>query len=313
VLIKIGRRVLLAVPTLFAVSLLTFLLQAAMPGDPARAIVGPTATQAAYERVRSELHLNLPLWQQYVDYLGNALHGNLGTSIFTGQLVRSMVAASLPVTLTIVIGATIVSALAGILLGAVSVRIGGPLAKAVDVLSLFGLALPNFWVALMLIAVFAIALPLFPATGWTPFQESPSLWLSSIALPVIALAIGSIAQVAKMTRDGIADAMRQDYIRTLRACGVADRSLLYKHALKNSGVSIVTVIGIGFIGSLAGSLFVENVFVLPGLGSLLGTATAQRDIPVIEGVALAYAVVVVTVNLLIDISYVLLNPKVKAA
>lgn len=305
------RRVLFALPLLLITSVITFILQALVPGDPARAIVGMNGTPEQYEAVRQQLNLDLPLWQQYLTYLGNALHGDLGSSLFTGEPVTHALATRVPVTLAVVIGATLVFAIVGVLLGVASARLGGWTARVVDVVSLLGLALPNFWLALLLVAAFAIAIPLFPAIGYVPFEQSPSLWFSSLVLPVLALALGGVAQVSKMSRDGVSDAMEQEYIRTLRAAGVSERSLLWKHGLKNAGVSIVTVIGLGFVGALAGSLFVENVFVLPGLGNMLSDATSRHDIPMIQGVALAYATIVILLNLVIDIVYTVINPKVR--
>jgi peptide/nickel transport system permease protein len=307
------KRVLLSIPLLFLTSIITFALQALIPGDAARAIVGTAGSQASYEKVREQLHLNLPLYQQYFDYIGKAVRGDLGSSIFSGEPVSQTLATRLPVTLALLIGATIVCAVIGILLGVLSARLGGVLAKIIDVISLLGLALPNFWLALLLISAFAIAIPLLPATGYVPFTDDPGLWLASLVLPVFALALGGIAQVAKITRDGVSDAMDQDYIRTLRSTGIGEASLLWRHALKNTGTSITTVLGLSFVGALSGSLFVENVFVLPGLGSLVYTATSQHDVPVIQGVALAYAVIVIVVNLVIDVTYVYLNPKVRTS
>lgn len=307
------RRILISIPLLLIVSAITFFLQALIPGDAARAIVGIGGTAENYEKVRDQLHLNLPLWQQYLDYIGNALHGDLGNSIFSGEPVTQTLATRFPVTLALLLGATLLSAIIGILLGALSARVGGWLARVVDVVSLLGLSLPNFWLALLLISTFAIAIPLLPATGFVPFSDSPQLWASSLVLPIIALAFGAIAQVAKITRDGVATSMDRDYIRTLRAAGVGEGSLLWKHALKNTGVSITTVLALGFVGAISGSLFVENVFVLPGLGSLVNDATNQHDIPVIQGVALAYTVMVIVVNLIIDIVYTYLNPSVRTS
>jgi peptide/nickel transport system permease protein len=305
------RRLLLSIPLLLITSLITFVLQSLIPGDAARTIVGIGGTQEAYERVRRELGLNLPLWQQYVDYLGKALHGDLGSSLFSGEPVLDTILQRLPVTLSVIVGATLLAAVIGIVLGSIAARYGGALGRAIDVLSLVGLALPNFWLGLILIAAFAVAIPLFPATGYVAFSQDPGLWISSITLPVVALAIGGIAQVAKIARDGVSDALQQDYIRTLRASGVPERSLLWKHGLKNAGIPVITVVGLGFVGALSASLFVENVFVLPGLGNLVSVATDQHDVPVIQGVALAYTVIVVIVNLVIDISYAFLNPKVR--
>ncbi|GAA0436700.1 ABC transporter permease [Leifsonia naganoensis] len=307
----IVRRLLFAIPVLFITSIVTFILQALIPGDAARTIVGTGGTPEAYEHVREQLHLNLPLWQQYAIYIGGVFRGDLGTSLFTGEPVAQTIAQRLPVTLTVVIGATLVAGLIGVLLGAASARFRGPLAKLVDVISLAGSALPNFWLGLVLVSTFSIALPLLPATGFVPFSDSPSGWLASIVLPVVALAVAGIAQIAKTARDGISDALQRDYIRTLRAAKVSEGALLWRHALKNSGVSIVTVVGLGFVGALAGSIFVENVFALPGLGALVDTATNQHDIPVIQGVALAYALIVIAVNLVVDLSYSLLNTKVR--
>jgi peptide/nickel transport system permease protein len=305
------RRLLLSIPLLLIVSLITFVLQSLIPGDAARTIVGLGGTQDAYERVRRELGLNLPLWQQYLHYLGKAVHGDLGTSLFTGQSVAETILQRLPVTLSVIVGATVLAAIIGVALGCIAGRYGGVLGRSIDVLSLVGLALPNFWLGLILIAAFAVAIPLFPATGYVPFSDDPGLWIASILLPVVALAVGGIAQVAKITRDGVSDALQQDYIRTLRASGVPERSLLWKHSLKNAGIPVITVIGLGFVGALSASLFVENVFVLPGLGTLVSVATDNHDVPIIQGVALAYTVIVIIVNLVIDVSYAFLNPKVR--
>lgn len=305
------RRLAVAIPILLIATALTFVIQAMIPGDAARAIVGMQGTQEAYERVRTQLNLDMPVWQQYLTYLGHLVRGNLGTSLFTGEPVARTLATRLPVTLALIGGATLVASAIGILAGIVSAKLGGWVSRVIDALALIGAALPNFWFALILVTTFAIVFPILPATGYYPIGDGLNLWLRSLVLPVIALAVGGIAQVAKMTRDGIATALEQDYIRTMRAAGIGEGAILFKHALKNSGVSIVTVIGLGFVGALAGSLFIENVFVLPGLGSLINTATTQHDVPVIQGIALAFAVIVIVVNLLIDVSYNLLNPRLK--
>jgi len=305
------KRLAMAIPILLIATSLTFIIQALIPGDAARAIVGMQGTQEAYERIRAQLHLDIPVWQQYLTYLGNLLHGNLGTSLFTGEPVTHTLAIRLPVTLSLIIGATLVASVIGVVAGVISARFGGWVSRVIDTLALIGAALPNFWFALILVTTFAIAIPILPATGYIPVSNGFNLWMKCLVLPVVALAVGGIAQVTKITRDGVASALEQDYIKTLRSAGIGEASILWKHALKNSGVSIVTVIGLGFVGALAGSLFIENVFVLPGLGSLINTATTQHDVPVIQGVALAFAVIVIVINLLIDMSYNLLNPKVK--
>lgn len=310
-LATILKRVLISIPLLVVTTAIAFVLQALMPGDPARVIVGIQGSQEAYERVRGLLNLDLPLWQQYGIYLGNLLRGDLGNSLFSNEPVAQSLANRLPVTLSIIVGAILLGTVVGVLLGVASAKLGGWLARVVDVVSLLGLALPSFWLALVLVTAFAITIPLFPATGYVPFTIDPGLWAASLVLPVVALSIGSVASIAKITRDGVSDALDQDYIRTLRAAGVGESSLLWRHALKNAGVPIVTIVGVSFVAALSGSLFVENVFVLPGLGSLVNEATTKQDIPVVQGVALAYALIVVVVNLLVDITYTYLNPKVK--
>jgi peptide/nickel transport system permease protein len=307
----IVRRVLLSIPLLVVVTAITFVLQSLIPGDPARSLLGPTATAAQYAAVRAQLHLNEPLVLQYRDYLLGVLHGDLGRSIFTGEDVTSTLFERMPVSLSLIIGGTIVALVIGILLGVLSATRGRVLARAIDVFSLVGGALPNFWVGLVLAAIFAVALAILPATGYVPIVESPGLWAQSLVMPVIALGLSGIATIAKVVRDGVSTALTQDFVRTLRAAGVPRRVLIWKHALRSSSVNVVTVVGVIFVASLSGTILVENVFVLPGLGSIAVSATARQDIPVIQGVALAFTVITIVVNLLVDVSYGLLNPKVR--
>jgi len=307
----IVRRLLLSIPLLLAVTAITFVLASLIPGDPARSLLGPSATPQQYEALRQALHLNEPIAIQYRDYILNMLHGDLGHSIFTGENVAHTLANRLPVSLSLIIGGTIVALVIGILLGVLSATRGRGFARFVDVFSLVGGALPNFWVGLVLVAFFAVTLMVLPATGYVPFGMSPSQWALSLILPVIALSLSGIAMIAKVVRDGVSTALSQDFVRTLRAAGVPRRVLIWKHALRSSSVSLVTVVGVIFVASLSGTILVENVFVLPGLGSLAVAATARQDIPVIQGVALAFTIITIIVNLLVDVSYGLLNPKVR--
>lgn len=288
-------------------------MQSLIPGDPARAILGPNGTPEQYEALRRELHTDQPVLVQYGAYMARLLQGDLGSSLFNHEPVAHSLAARLPVTLSLLVLSLLVVAVVGIALGMASVAAGGWVSRIVDVISLLGLALPNFWIALVLVSLFAVTIPLFPAVGYVPIDVSLNGWATSLVLPVTALAIGGLANVAKVARDGVAGAMESDYIRTLRACGVPRGSLLWKHALRNSGVTLVTVLGVAFVGALSGSVFVENVFALPGLGSLVVNATAQHDIPVIQGVALAFTVIVVIVNLVVDLTYAWINPRLRAS
>jgi peptide/nickel transport system permease protein len=284
-----------------------------VPGDPARSYLGVSATPEQYEAMRNALHLNEPILTQYWIYLTDVFHGNLGTSIFTGDPVALTLSQRLPVSLSIILGGTIVSAVIGIALGVFSATRGRALRSTIDVVSLAGFALPNFWVGLVLAAIFAVSLGLLPATGYVPFSQSPSEWALGLILPVAALSLAGIASIAKVARDRVKTAMGMDYIRTLRASGVPERSLVWKHALRNSGLTISTMIGLVFIGSLSGTIMVETVFVLPGLGSTAVDATNKHDIPLIQGVALAFTVLVIVINLIVDVGYGIIDRRVRVS
>jgi peptide/nickel transport system permease protein len=309
----IGRRLALSLPLLLIVPTVTFLLAALIPGDIARTILGADATQAQYVQLRQSLGLNDSLITRYLAWLGSALHGNLGTSLFWQQPVTSLLDSRLQVTLSLVIGSTAVAAAAGVVLGVMAALRAGAPGKIVDAIALTGLAVPNFFLGLLLITWFAVTLRVFPATGYVPFSQSPAGWLSSIALPVITLAVPGIAVIAKQTRDAMREALDRPFIRTLRAAGVPGRSITGKHALRNAAIPVVTVMGLIFIGSLSGTVLVEMVFALPGLGGLVVQATTQHDLPLIQGVAVYFTVAVIGVNLLVDLTYSWLDPRVRVS
>lgn len=307
----ISRRLLRSVPMLFVVSLLTFVLVSLSPGDPAVTVLGTNATAAQYAAVRRQLGLNLPLWSQYWHWLVGALQGHLGNSLFSSQSVTSILGARLIVTLTLVILATAVSAVVGVGLGVLSSLRSRAVARTTDVVSMLGFAIPNFWLGLILILVFAVKLRLLPATGWIPFSSSPAGWLRSLVLPVVTLAAGGATGIAKQTRDSMSDQLSQEYILALRATGISERSIIFRHALRNAAIPVVTVIGLFFVGMLGGAVLIEQIFTLPGLGSEAVTATSSHDLPVIQGVALCFAIIVVIVNLIIEVAYGWLNPKAR--
>jgi len=304
-------RLATSIVLLFVVSALTFLLMSLLPTDAARVILGTTATQEQYEALREQLGLNQPLIVQYGNYLARVFSGDFGTSIFTGEPVIRSIANRLPVTLSLLIPGIIVCAVAGMTFGYLSALSRGGLRRVLDVLVLVGGAVPGFWLALVMVSVFAVSLRWFPATGYVPFATSPGGWATALVLPVAALAIQGAAGVAKITRDRVLEAMDQDYVRTLRAAGIPRRTIYLRHILKNTGMQVATVVGLIFVGSLAGSVFLEQVFVLPGLGALAYSATNQNDLPVIQGVALTMTLIVIVVNICVDLSYLALNPKAR--
>jgi peptide/nickel transport system permease protein len=309
----IGRRIALSLPLLVIVPTVTFLLAALIPGDVARTILGTDASQAQYLQLRQSLGLNEPLISRYFSWLGNAVHGNLGTSIVWQQPVTSLLDSRLEVTLSLVIGSTAVAAVVGVVLGVAAALRAGVAGKSVDAIALVGLAIPNFFLGLLLVTWFAVTLRVFPATGYVPLRQSPSGWLSSIVLPVITLAVPGIAVIAKQTRDAMREILERPFMRTLRAAGVPARSMIAKHALRNAAIPVVTVIGLIFVASLSGTVLVETVFALPGLGGLVVQATSQHDLPLIQGVAVYFTVAVICVNLLVDLTYSWLDPRVRVS
>ncbi len=293
------------------ISFLAYTLLYAAGGDIARRILGETATAETVAKKTEELGLNRPLLVQYWDWLTSALTGNLGRSWFSGELVSVSVSGRVGVTLSIVLGATLVSAILSIVLGVLAARRGGWIDAVVQFLSLIGFAIPGFLIALGLVLVFAIELHWFKATGFVPLTTSFGGWLTSVTLPIVALSLGAIATVAQQVRGSVIDAMSRDYVRTLRSRGLSTNSVVYKHVLRNAGGPALAVLAVQFIGLLGGAVIVEQVFAIPGMGQLTVKATTQGDIPAVMGLVIVFAIIVVIVNLLIDLAQAALNPKVR--
>ncbi|MFD4567045.1 ABC transporter permease [Streptomyces sp. NPDC058467] len=309
----VARRLLSSIPLLFLVSALTFVLVSLVPGDPARTIVGQHATVEQYEAVRRQLGLDDALPVQYGHWLIRVFHGDLGSSLFSGEAVTDVLGGRVPVSLSLITVGTLVSGILGVALGLTSARRGGILVKLVDGLSLVGLAVPAFWFALVLIAVGAVKLRWFPVTGYVPFADDPAAWARSLVLPVLSLSLSAVSIIAKQTRDSVLDTFNRDFIRVMEANGFSRRSILYRHVLRNAALPVVTVLGVVLVSLLAASVFVETVFAMPGLGSLTQQATIQHDIPVIQGTVLCITVFVVMVNLLVDLAYGRLDPRVRTS
>lgn len=305
------RRVLSGVVLIAVISFLAYVLLYVSGGDIARRILGENATAETVAKKTEELGLNRPLLVQYGEWVASAFSGDLGRSWFTGELVSTSVTTRLAVTLSIVIGATVVSAIVAVVLGVLAARRGGAVDGSVQVISLIGFAIPGFLIALGLVLVFAINLGWFKATGYVPLTTSIAGWLSSVTLPIVALSIGAIAAVSQQVRGSVIDAMSRDYVRTLRSRGLSAGSVVYRHVLRNAGGPALAVLAVQFIGLLGGAVIVEQVFAIPGMGQLTVRATTLGDIPVVMGVVIAFAVIVVVVNLLIDLAQAALNPKVR--
>jgi peptide/nickel transport system permease protein len=309
----IARRILISIPLVLLVSLLTFVLEALTPGDTARTILGNNFTPQAYSQLRRQLGLDQPLMVQYGRWLAGAVHGNLGVSPISGLSVGGQIAQRLGVTLSLVACTLVVASVVGVALGVASAVRGGVLGRAVDVLSLVGFAVPSFWFALVLVTMFAVSVRLLPATGYVPLTASPVGWARSLILPVLSLAMAPVAVIAKQTRDGLLDALDRDFVYVLRANGASEASVVLRHGLRNAAIPVVTLAGLLSVGLLSGTVLIEAVFAMPGLGGLAVQSTTQHDLPTIQGVAVAFTVIVVLVNLLVDLAYGWLNPKVRVS
>ena len=307
------RRVLWSIPLLLVASLLTFVLVSLIPGNPAQAILGVTATPAQVAALQKQLGLDQSLWAQYWHWLTHALGGDLGSSLITGQAVTSYLGQRLSATLDLIVGGTLVAAALGLILGVLAATRGGWTGRLVQLGAVLGLAVPNFWLALLLIELFAVVIAVLPATGYVPFTQSSGLWLRSLVLPVTAIAAGATTFIAVQTRDAMLEAFRRDFVRVLAANGIPRRSVVWRHALRNAAIPVVTSIGVTFVGLFGGTVLVESVFAIPGLGSGLATAASQHDIPVIQGTVVCFTLIVVVVNLLVDIAYGFLDPRVRVS
>jgi peptide/nickel transport system permease protein len=307
------RRLGAGVALLWVTATLTFFLTSLTGSDPARRILGQNADLQALEAKRQELGLDDPVLVRYWDWLTGAVRGDLGTSWFTNQPVGRSIADALPVSLSLVVAATVLTALVSIGLGVVAAVRGGWLDGLLQAVSIVAFAVPNFLIALVLSLVLAVQLGIFPALGYTPFSEDSVGWLASITLPAVALAIGAIATVATQTRGSMIDVLEQDYVRTLRSRGLPARSVVLKHALRNAAPASLTVLSLQFIALISGAVIIEKVFGINGLGERATSAASQGDVPLILGVVLVAVVVVVAVNLLVDLALGWLNPKVRTS
>lgn len=307
------RRLAAGVVLLFVIASAAFFLAGVTGGDPARTIAGPSATLAQVAAKRHELGLDQALGIRYLQWLGHAVRGDLGTSWFTQQPVTTLLAQSLPVSLSLVVSTIVVTAVVSTLLGVLAAVRGGWLDTLLQVLSTLTFAVPNFLLGLVLALLIAVRLGWLPAVGYVKFTESPSGWLAAITLPALALALGAIATVATQVRGSMIDVLRLDFVRTLRSRGLPTRTVVFQHALRNAAPAGLTVLSVQFIALVSGSVVVEKVFNVPGIGSQANTASAQGDVPLVLGVVVVTVAVVVVVNLVLDVVQGWLNPKVRVS
>jgi peptide/nickel transport system permease protein len=308
-----AKRLALAIGTVFAALLITFLLVHAGDGSPGAVRLGAGATEAQIAAENERMGWNDPLVVQFGDYLADLVRFDLGTSLVNGGDVASGLVNRLPVTAFIALFATILSGVVGIVLGVTAAVRGGRLGKAITAGAGIAISLPNFWVGVVLVYLIAIQLELLPATGYVPFAVDPVAWFTSLLLPVLTLAIGGAAIIARVANVGMREALAQEHIRTLRAMGTPEWRIRYLHALRFAAVPVVSVLGIQFIALFSGSVIIETLFALPGLGQASQQAALSSDFPTLVGVVLIATVVVVVINLLLDLVVAALDPKVRTA
>jgi peptide/nickel transport system permease protein len=306
----IARRLCWSVPLVLVVSAVSFVFVGLLPGNAARSLLGPNATEQQVQEAQHQLGLDQPLTSQYWHWLTRAVHGDLGTSLINKAPVTEQLNSRLGPSLCLIIGSTLLATVVGVALGIRGAR-RGVAGRVVDAVSVLGLAVPDFWLGLVMVVVFAVQLSWLPPTGYVPFSDAPDEWLRSLLLPVVTLAVPSVAMIAKQTRDAVASAMQRPFVRTLRAAGISERSITYRHALKNGAIPILTVVGLVFVGALSGTVAVEYIFAIPGLGGTAVQATSAHDFPLIQGTVVYFTLVVVAVNLAVDLAYGYFNPRVR--
>lgn len=308
----VGRRLLLAFPVLFGVSVVSFLLIHLAPGNVALTLLGDQATPELIAEVEHRYHLDQPLPAQYVNWLWNVLHGNLGHSFTTHEEVARLLTQRAGVTLEVGLCGFVLAVCISVPLGvwAATHRNRGQ-DYAASAFSLLGISIPDFWLGLLLITVFAVKLGLLPAGGFTPFDRDPTANLKSILLPALILAVLNTALITRMLRAGLIETLSQNYIVTARAMGIPWRTVVWDDALRNAFIPTLTVIGLTLAQILAGTVLLETVFALPGFGRLVADAVFTRDIPTLQGALLTVGVVYVSINLVVDILYAVVDPRIR--
>jgi peptide/nickel transport system permease protein len=312
VLAYIARRLASTVLVMGIVAIFVFLLLHLSPGDPAAIIAGDNASGEQIAGIRRQLGLDDPLPVQFFRWLAAVLRGDLGISIFSNEPVLKLISQRVEPTLSLALTTLFVAVTLAVSFGVLAAwKVGTWIDRALMVVSVIGFSVPVFVVGYMLIYVFSINLRWLPVQGYSPIDQGLWPWFERLILPSIALGLAYVALIARITRTAMLDVLAEDYIRTAKAKGVATKSMLLKHALKNAGVPIITVIGIGVALLIGGVVITETVFNIPGVGRLVVDAISKRDYPIIQGVILIFSGVYVLVNLLVDMSYTLLDPRIR--
>ncbi|MBM3397703.1 MAG: ABC transporter permease [Betaproteobacteria bacterium] len=310
------QRLLSLIPVLLTVAVVVFLILRLTPGDPAAVIAGNNATNEDIDRIRQQLGLSEPIWTQFWIWFSGVLQGDLGYSFYLNKPVLELIFQRIEPTLSLAVGTMILAVLVAVPLGTLAAwRMGGWLDRILSGFAVAGFSVPVFVIGYVLIYIFAIELKWFPVQGYKrllgPASQGLGPWAWQLVLPWLSLATIYVALIARVTRASVSEALTEDYIRTARAKGVTEQAVLMRHALSNAAVPIVTVIGIGVALLIGGVVVTETVYAIPGLGSLTVDAVLNRDFPVIQGVVLFFSALYVLINLLVDLSYLWLDPRIR--
>jgi peptide/nickel transport system permease protein len=308
----IVRRILATLPVMAIVALFVFGLLYIAPGDPAVVIAGDQASPDDVERIRQSLGLDRPFLVQFGSWVWHILHGDLGTSIFNNLPVTALIAQRLEPTISLMAITLVLTIVIAVPLGVIAAwKAGSWVDRTIMAFAVFAFSLPVFVVGYVLAYVFALSLEWLPVQGYTPLARGFWPWLQNLILPALALGTVYIALIARITRASMLEVLQQDYVRTARAKGLGQQNILFVHALKNAAVPIVTVIGIGIALLIGGAVVTESVFAIPGLGRLTIDAILRRDYPVIQGIVLLFSFLYVLVNLMVDVTYTLVDPRIR--
>jgi peptide/nickel transport system permease protein len=297
---------------MFGISILVFLLVHLVPGDPIRVALGTQFDQDTYDTLRERAGFDQPLFVQYFTWLASAVQGDLGVSFRSGAPVTGLILGRLPATLTLAFASLVVALLIAIPLGIISaVRSGSKLDHAATVFSQFGISIPDFWMGIMFILLFSLTLGWLPPSGYTPITEDPVDWFARLLMPAVTVGVVSGSVLTRFVRSSMLEALSQDYTRTARSKGLAERVIVSRHVLKNALIPVVTIAGLQLASLLGGVIIVEVVFSWPGLGQLALLAVQRRDYPVLQGAVLVMAITFLLINLVVDLMYAWLDPRIK--
>ena len=308
---QIAKKLLSIIPLVLIISIIMFALINMLPGDAALALLGDSGPLEQVEQMREELGLNDSVPVQYWNWLKGVLHGDLGDSMFTGQPVIDRITERMPVTFELILLSVVFATIIGVPLGIVcAVKRNRMSDYVLSAVSMVGVAMPAFWVGMLLIILFSTKLHLLPASGYVPFFEDPLGNLKTMVLPVFATGIALTATIVRQTRSAMLDVLGQDYMMTAKSKGVKYRVQLFRHALKNALIPVITAISMQIAGMIGGSVVIETVFLLPGMGKSMVDAIFQRDYPIVMGEALVIAVFIILLNTLVDIVYIFIDPRI---